>query len=349
MKILLGMSGGVDSAAAAIFLQEDGHTVTGVTLRMQKKINAVAEQQAAQCAETLGIPHVVLPCQAQFEQQVLRFFADAYLSGETPNPCVRCNRFLKLAVLLDYAKQNGFDAVATGHYARIERDPETGEAQLLRGISAEKDQSYFLSMLTGEQLQRLLFPLGTHTKQEARDRAFAAGFSCASAPDSQDICFVPEGDYAACVAEISGVQPEPGCFLDASGAVLGTHRGQIHYTVGQRKGLGISLGKPAYVIAKSAKHNTVTLGDSSELFSDSLTAREFVWQCPAPQMPIPVLAQIRSRHQAQPALAFPQPNHRVALRFEAPQRAIAPGQIVALYQGDRVLGGGIICEEDMIS
>ena len=275
-KVLLGMSGGVDSSVAALLLKNQGYEVIGVTFRLFAGEENNAEESirdAATVCERLGIAHTVLDLEACFHREVIGRFINSYESGETPNPCVECNRRIKFSKMLALADELGAKYVATGHYAKVKRT-EDGRYLLQKGRDEKKDQPYFLYSLTQESLARVLFPLGDHTKDEVRAMAEQNGFVTASKRDCQDICFVKDGDYAAFIEAYTKKSYSEGDFIDAEGKVLGRHKGAIRYTVGQRKGLGISLGKHAFVLEKNMKDNTVTLGDNEDLFAPSLAARD---------------------------------------------------------------------------
>jgi tRNA-specific 2-thiouridylase len=293
---------------------------------------------AQQAAENLGIPHTVLDFTEAFREKVILLFIEAYEQGLTPNPCIDCNRYVK-AMLFERAKQLGIDYVVTGHYAQIEYD---GRCKLKKALDASKDQSYFLYALTQEQLKMSLFPLGGLRKPEVRKIAALEGFPVAEKPDSQDICFVPDGNYAGFIESYTGECGVPGDFLDTSGNALGRHKGLIRYTVGQRKGLGIALGQPMYVHSKCTKSNTVTLCTDKELFSEAFYANAFNWIYEKPGGPIDIAAKIRYSQSAFPATAEPQNDGTVRICFAEPRRAVAKGQAVVLYDGDYVVGGGTI-------
>lgn len=354
MKALIGMSGGVDSSVAALLMQEAGFECVGATMRLYDgQAEAAGEgktccslddvEDARSVAHRLGIRHYVFNFTQEFRQEVMEKFARVYYQGGTPNPCIDCNRYLKFGKLLQRAEELGCDVVVSGHYARVEQDPETGRWLLKRAADSAKDQTYFLACLTQAQLARIRFPLGELTKPQVRQIAQAHGFLNARKHDSQDICFVPGGDYTAFLTGFTGKSLEPGDFLNQKGEKLGTHRGAVCYTIGQRKGLGISLGEPVYVCGKDMAAGTVTLGPNETLFSRSLVAEDWVF-FPFEQLtePIAVTAKIRHSQFDQPAMAYPEENGLVRVVFDQPQRAISPGQAVVLYQGDTVIGGGTI-------
>ncbi len=340
-KIMVAMSGGVDSAVSAALCAKK-YTAAGVTMQ---HFTACGEKDAADAAALcamLGIPHSVAHLEKEFEKEVILPFIAAYEAGETPNPCVLCNKKIKFGALLDYAIKRGFDRIATGHYARIEH---TDSRSLVRmATDASKDQTYMLYSLSQDVLSRAEFPLGTLTKPEVRELATSLGFPMAQKGDSQDICFIPDGDYAAFIERFTGKRPENGQFLSTDGKVLGTHKGQLHYTIGQRKGLGIALGAPAYVVAKSAENNTVTLGTNEDLFTTRLVAKNINF-IPEDTLASPrkLLAKVRYSQKASLARVEQTGADELTVEFDTPQRAISKGQSLVLYEDDYLFGGGIIC------
>ena len=349
-KICLAMSGGVDSAAAAMLLQQAGYEVSAVTLRLHRDTDRPGIcgagddiDLAREVAASMGIPHTVLDLCQLFRDTVMANFVSEYVRGRTPNPCVDCNREIKFGALLDWALDQGADAMATGHYARVGYDETTGRHLLLRGRDRRKDQSYFLFQLTQRQLAHLLLPVGEFEKPDIRALAEGRGLANARKPDSQDICFVPDGDYAAFLQK-QGVELRPGNFVDEAGRVLGPHQGLERYTMGQRKGLGISLGAPAYVLRKELETGNVVLGGNEALFTRELTAERCNWiSIPELTAPMTVTAKTRYSQREAAMVISPLQDGRVRAVFEEAQRAVTPGQAVVFYDGEAVVGGGIIC------
>lgn len=355
-KILVAMSGGVDSSVAAKLLVDQGHEVAGVTLKLFSNEDIVCAENATRtcCALSdvedaknvaykLGIEHFVFNFRELFAETVIKHFVDSYLEGKTPNPCIDCNRFIKFDKLIERAILLGYDAVATGHYAAVRQNPETGRWLLDRGRDRSKDQSYVLYSLTQDQLARTLFPLGGMDKTDVRKIAEEAGLINARKPDSQDICFVPGGDYAAFIEKAVPGSSRPGKFLDVAGHEIGEHRGVTRYTIGQRRGIAQAFGKPMYVVAKDAKANTVTLGENADLMSQSLVARDVnLIAFDRLDAPMRVTAKIRYNQSEQAATIAPGPDGSILVDFDEPQRAVAEGQAVVFYSGDTVIGGGTI-------
>lgn len=335
------MSGGVDSSVAAFLIKNGGDECAGAIMRLLAQ--SAEEEAARSVAERLGIPFHVFPLECEFRENVIKPFIDAYRAGLTPNPCVDCNRSMKFGKFLELARGLGMSHIATGHYAVVERDAASGRWLLRRGADLKKDQSYVLWTLTQKQLSRTFLPLGSLSKEEAREIAEAQGFSNAHKKESQDICFVPDGDYAAFIRETTGRADEPGKFVDESGCVIGGHKGLIHYTIGQRRGLGLSLREPLYVRAKNAADNTVALCPESGLYSKTLTAsRANFITVEKLDRPARVRAKIRYRAPERPATVEQLSEDKIRIEFDEPQRAITPGQSVVLYDGDYVVGGGVI-------
>ena len=338
-QAMIAMSGGVDSAVAAYLTLQEGFACLGATMQLHQGFGGTEDAQAV--ADRLGIPLYVLDFQAAFCSLVMDDFVRCYEQGLTPNPCVVCNRKLKFGALLDAAKDLGCSHIVTGHYARIRR--ENGRFLLHKAVDAAKDQSYFLYALTQEQLSRIRFPLGELTKEQARQIALEQGFVNAKKRDSQDICFIPDGDYYAFLQRHTGKNYPAGDFLDRSGKVVGRHNGAVAYTLGQRKGLGLAMGAPVYVCGKDMAANTVTVGPNEALFHKTLRANDwFFHPFDALEAPIRVMAKARSRMTEQPATIYPEENGFARVEFDEPQRAITPGQAVVLYDGDLVIGSGTI-------
>ena len=347
MKALIAMSGGVDSSVAAYLM--DGHDRVGCTMRLYDGEDSAREntccslddvEDARAVCRRMGIPYHVFNFKDDFEDKIINKFVDCYEHGITPNPCIDCNRYMKFDRLFRRADELGCELVVTGHYARVEKQGE--RFVLLKGLDPSKDQSYVLYSLTQEQLKRIRFPLGGLTKDEVRRIADENGFVNASKPDSQDICFVPDGDYAGFIERRRGRFPE-GDFVSIDGKVLGRHRGIVRYTIGQRKHLGISVGEPIYVVRINAQDNTVVLGGENALFSRRCEARGFNWiSGEIPQEPIRCKAKTRYRQKEMPCLAEAKQDGTVIITFDEPVRAITPGQSAVLYDGDIVLGGGEI-------
>ncbi len=353
-KVLIGMSGGVDSAVAALLCQEAEFDCVAVTLRLQQPDGGDSAcctdqdiEDARSVARMLAIPFEVHDLSDEFRRGVIENFIADYEAGNTPNPCVKCNHLVKFAALQELARERGCDYVATGHYARLGLTPD-GTYQLKRAASRNKDQSYMLYALTQEQLSHVLFPLGGFTsKDQIRAFAEARGIPVADKNDSQDICFIPGGDYADFIESYTGRTYPPGNFVDERGNVLGQHRGLIRYTIGQRRGIGLALPEPLYVKSKDPVANTVTLAPEASLFSTSLIADRFTWCGGTPPEDLSLItAKTRYRMQDSVASAELLPDGRVRVTFALPERAITPGQSVVLYAGDLVLGGGIIVSSE---
>lgn len=344
-KVMLGISGGVDSALSAQILKQQGYDVSAVNCLFYKneQDDGSAVRDARAVAEKLGIDFRTEDLTEPFLNKVIDNFVDTYVNGGTPNPCIVCNRNLKFGTMLDKALSEGFDFIATGHYARIEQSTETGRYLLKKGLDPHKDQSYVLYCLTQHQLANTLFPLGEMTKEAVRQLALESGLINASKKDSQDICFIPDGNYAAFIEKHLGKSFPEGDFVTADGRVLGTHKGIIRYTVGQRKGLGLALPAPMYVKEKDTVNNRVILTDNDSLFTTTLEADNInLITCDHLDAPIRVKARVRYKHQEQWATVTQTSEDRLLVVFDEPQRAIAKGQSVVLYDGDTVVGGGRI-------
>ena len=347
-KALIAMSGGVDSSVAAYLTMQEGFDCAGATMRLfdgedKNCGSSEAVNDARSVADRLGIPFYVFNNTEEFRHCVIDDFVAAYEHGLTPNPCIQCNRHLKFSRFLEQALALDCEYIVTGHYARIARDPATGRYLLYKAADSAKDQSYFLYALTQQQLARIRFPLGSFTKGQIRGIASEQGFINAKKRDSQDICFVPDGDYAAFLRRHTGKTYPSGNYLDVQGNVVGKHSGAVNYTLGQRKGLGIAMGAPVYVCAKDMQANTVTVGPNDALFHSTLLAKDwFFFPFDSLAEPIRVKAKTRSRMIEQPATVYPEENGYCRVVFDEPQRAITPGQAVVLYDGDLVVGGGTI-------
>ncbi len=357
MRTVVAMSGGVDSSVAAVLVADRGDAV-GLSMQLYDASGSPQQDGARQfgrccsiddlsdarrVAARIGIPHYIVNFEREFEQKVIDNFVGEYTAGRTPIPCVHCNGDLKFATLLDRAEGLGADRVATGHYARVRHDEATGLYQLLRGVDADKDQSYFLFTLTQAQLSRAEFPIGGLVKADVRAIAHARGLPVADKPDSHEICFIPDGDHASFVEKHAPEAAQPGVFTDAAGAVVGTHEGAHRFTVGQRKGLRLSAGVPLYVLAIDTTAQKVTVGPKAALERSDLDATGVNWMSgKAPEGPLRVTARIRHRHTDAPATVTSLGGGRARALFDAPQTAIAPGQAVVFYQEDVVVGGGWI-------
>ncbi len=348
MKALIGMSGGVDSSVAAYLMLQEGFSCVGATMRLytgQDKscCDTINIEDAQAVADRLGIPFHLLDFSEDFRIRVMDHFTASYESGLTPNPCIECNRHLKFDKFLQSALAMDCDCIVTGHYARINKE---GNRYLLRkAVDEAKDQSYFLYSLTQHQLQHARFPLGELTKADARIIAEEQGFLNAKKRDSQDICFIPDGDYLAFLQRYTGKAYPAGSYLDQNGNTVGTHKGAVAYTLGQRKGLNLAMGEPVYVCAKDMEKNTVTVGPNEALYRSELLANDWNWiAIESLNSPIRAAAKARSRMAEQPATVYPEKDGFARVVFDEPQRALTPGQAVVLYDGDTVIGGGTITE-----
>lgn len=351
-KALIAMSGGVDSSVAAYLTQSQGFECVGCTMKLYQNEDAGVSKNHTCCslddvedarsvARKLKMPYYVFNFSDDFKEKIINKFVDSYLHGRTPNPCIDCNRYMKFDKLFERAEILGCNYIVTGHYARIEC--ENGKFVLKKALDSSKDQSYVLYSLTQKQLAHILFPLGEYRKDGVRVLAKEQGFVNFDKHDSQDICFVPDGNYAKVIELHSGEKIRQGNFIDTNGNILGTHKGIIHYTIGQRKGLGLALPEPHFVCAINVEDNSVVLGKADNLLSRELLANDFNWiSGNAPKVEIRCKAKIRYGQMEQSALARVLENGIVQVAFDEPQRAVTPGQAVVLYDGDIVLGGGVI-------
>jgi len=354
-RVVVAMSGGVDSSVTAALLREQGHDVIGISMQVwdySRFTAADGEKFGACCslddihdarrvAEQIGIPFYVVNFEEEFQRHVIDDFIAEYFRGRTPNPCVRCNQLIKFDLLLRKAGELAADYLATGHYVRSVRDEE-GRFHLLRGVDECKDQSYFLFTLTQEQLRKTLFPLGVMTKQEVRALASHYGLRVAEKGESQEICFVPDDDYVRFLEEARGKESMSGNIVDCRGNVLGRHEGTYRYTVGQRKGLGVAHPHPLYVLGVDAGRKEVIVGGREELAADGLVATNLNWIAPPPDSPFEATCKIRYRQKQIPCRIIPLPGDRVEVHFLKGEKAITPGQAVVFYDGEEVLGGGWI-------
>ena len=342
-KAMIAMSGGVDSSVAALLAIREGHEAVGATMRLIDGSGDGDINDARAVCDRLGIDHYVYDMREEFDKEVMRRFSDSYLSGETPNPCIVCNRYIKFGALLDRAVESGCEHIATGHYASVRYDEGSGRWLLVKAADRSKDQTYFLYMLGQKQLSRILFPVGGLTKQDVRELAESSGFATSRKHDSQDICFVPDGDYVSFLGRYGGMTFPQGDFLDLGGNVIGRHSGAVRYTIGQRKGLGMGFNRPMYVCRKDMEANTVTLGDNSDLFSRRVIARGVnLIAAGRIDRPIRVAAKVRYSQREEEALLQQTGEDEITLEFNTPQRAVAPGQAVVCYDGDCVICGGRI-------
>ena len=354
-KVVVGMSGGVDSSVAAWLLKEQGYDCIGVTMQIwQDEDEDVVQANGGCCglsavddarrvAEQLGIPYYVMNFKQEFKQNVIDYFVEEYLQGHTPNPCIACNRYVKWEALLRRSLEIGADFIATGHYARIAKLPN-GRLAIQNSVTAAKDQTYALYNLTQEQLSRTLMPVGEYTKEQIRDIARSQGLAVADKPDSQEICFVPDGDYAAFIDREAGERvPGPGDFVDASGKIIGRHKGITHYTVGQRRGLGLSMGERVFVTRICPESSEVVIGTDQDVLTDEVLCDRVNFMAVKDLTePLKVWAKIRYNHGGEEGIVEKLPDGKVRCRFSRPVRAAAPGQAIVFYRDGYVLGGGII-------
>jgi len=348
-KVTVALSGGIDSSVAALIIKEQGYTTSGVTMKLCRRLSADGQDEslkdikdAFDVCKRLGISHKTYDLSDEFNSTVIKNFIETYMRGATPNPCIVCNKYLKFGRLLDLELNEGADYIATGHYANITKD-SNGRFLLKKAADANKDQTYMLWSLNQHQLSHTLFPLGSLTKAEIREIGAQNGFVNAHKSDSQDICFVPDGDYVSFIENEIGEKYPTGNYIDETGEILGKHKGMIHYTIGQRKGLGISMNKHIFVIDKNAEHNTVTLADEDKLFKNKIIIRNInLIPCDKIDGKIRVEAKIRYSQLLSAAYAEMTGEDEITLTFDTPQRAPAKGQSAVLYDGDTVIGGGII-------
>lgn len=356
-KVIVGMSGGVDSSVAAMLLKKQGYDVIGVTMQIwQDEETAVQEENGGCCglsavddarrvADQLEIPYYVMNFKKEFKDWVMDDFVQEYFRGRTPNPCIRCNRYVKWEALLHRSLAIGGDYIATGHYAKVVQ-LENGRYTLKKAPS-RKDQTYALYNLTQEQLSKTIMPVGDYTKDEIRRMADEIGLAVASKPDSQDICFIPNGNYQKFLYEYTGKKLPQGNFVDQTGKVIGVHQGITHYTIGQRKGLNLSMGHPVFVTEIRPETNEVVIGENKDVFKSSLVASDVNWMSipdPAPGEKVRVHAKVRYAHQGADATVYMTEDGYLICEFDEPQRAITPGQALVMYDGDYVVGGGVIKE-----
>lgn len=354
-KVVVGMSGGVDSSVAAWLLKEQGYEVIGVTMQIwQDEDSQIQEENGGCCglsavedarrvAWDLEIPYYVMNFKEEFQSNVINYFVDEYQKGRTPNPCIACNRYVKWESLLKRSMDIGAEFIATGHYAQIEK-LENGRFALKKSVTAAKDQTYALYNLTQFQLSHTLMPVGAYSKDQIRELAKGLHLQVAHKPDSQEICFIPDHDYAGFIEESTGRKAAEGNFVDLDGQVIGRHKGITHYTVGQRKGLGLSMGQPVFVVEIRPETNQVVIGKGNDVFSDTLRADKLNWMAieGLEGREMRLSAKIRYSHKGAMCTVKEVENGLVECRFDEPQRAITPGQAVVFYQGDYVVGGGTI-------
>lgn len=353
-KVVIGMSGGVDSSVAAYLLKEAGYDVIGVTMQIWQEESVQTQEENGGCcglsavddarrvAQMLEIPYYVMNFRKEFKENVMDYFVAEYLQGHTPNPCIACNRYVKWEALLDRSMEIGADYIATGHYAQVEELPN-GRFTLRKSATDAKDQTYALYNLTQEQLSHTLMPVGQYTKDEIRKIASDIGLLVANKPDSQEICFIPDNDYASFIEENTDKKIEEGNFVDLEGNIIGRHKGITHYTIGQRKGLNLSMGKPVFVVEIRPETNEVVIGDNSDVFGDRLQCNHINFMSiPDLEDEMEVIAKIRYSHKGAKAKIRKVDKDIIECVFEEPQRASTPGQAVVFYDGEYVVGGGTI-------
>ncbi|HEY7711773.1 MAG TPA: tRNA 2-thiouridine(34) synthase MnmA [Candidatus Entotheonella sp.] len=357
-RVVVAMSGGVDSSVAAALLHEQGYDVIGITMKLWDAPETAEGRHKTCCtlddvsdarrvAAQLDIPFFVVNFKSQFASHVIDYFTESYRQGYTPNPCVQCNRYLKFTHLRQRAQQLGAQWIATGHYAAVHRGAD-GRYYLRRGRDAGKDQSYFLFDLTQEQLRQTLLPLGHYRKDEVRAHAARLRLNVAQKPESQEICFIPEGDYRAFLrTRLTPDETLPGPMQTASGQVLGEHQGLPFYTVGQRRGLGVAAGEPLYVTDVRTEHNTLVVGSRQEAMAETCTVERLNWMCTPPAQSLSTTVQIRYRHRPVAAVVEPIDANRARVSFREPQFAVTPGQAAVFYDGDTVLGGGWVSRKTL--
>jgi len=348
-KVLLGMSGGIDSSVAAALLKQKGFDVVGIYMRMltgiSRKIDDRSEKRSAQAASSLGIEHYSIDLSQKFKSRIIDYFVKEYSQGRTPNPCVKCNPFIKFDALLEQSKKIGADAIATGHYVRIEKKPESQKFYIKKGRDRKKDQSYFLYLLTQKHTRKALMPLGSKKKEQVIKKAQELNIPRLPGKESQEICFIPDNDYVSFIKKSSSAGFNPGSILDTQGNIVGEHQGYARFTIGQRRGLGIAASQPLYVLDINPETNEIVVGPERCLYKKTLTANEVNWMSGKPlKSALTVKAQIRYNHIPQKALVQPKESGLVQVEFEKSQRSVTPGQSVVFYDGDILLGGGTIIE-----